>query len=312
MPNWGIRKRVKNWFLFRLITFLISFLNFLPRSTAISLGSFLGRVAYFIIRDARKRTITNLSLAFGDRFNKKGLRRLGSQVFANLGKNVVDAVRLGKMSWEDLEKITEIEGLKHLDEAYRLDKGVIGITGHIGNFELIAAYFSLRGYRMSVVGRELYDPRLDRLLVRNRESVSLENIPTSRGVKPIMRALKAGRFLGVLADQDSSRVRGVFVNFFGRPARTPAGPGLLSYKTGSPIIPMAILRKGKNRYKIVVKPRVELGFSGDREKDLIDLTQEYTSVLESIIREHPSQWLWMHDRWRSKPEGDDGAPASPA
>ena len=97
-------------------------------------------------------------------------------------------------------------------------------------------------------------------------------------------------------------MRGVFVNFFGRPARTPAGPGLLSYKTGSPIIPMAILRKGKNRYKIVVKPRVELGFSGDREKDLIDLTQKYTSVLESIIREHPAQWLWMHDRWRSKPQ----------
>jgi KDO2-lipid IV(A) lauroyltransferase len=302
MSNWGIRKRIKNWFLFRLITALISFLNFLPRSTAISLGGFLGRLAYLIIRDARKRTITNLSRAFGKKFDKTQLRRLGYQVFANLGKNVADAVRLGKMSWEDVGKITETEGLEHLDRAYQSGKGVIGLTGHIGNFELIAAYFSLRGYRMSVVGRELYDPRLDRLLVRNRESVGLENIPTSRGVKPIMRALKAGRFLGVLADQDSSRVRGVFVNFFGRPARTPAGPGLLSYKTGSPIIPMAILRKGKNRYKIVVKPQVELRFSGDREKDLIDVTQKYTTVLESIIREYPDQWLWMHDRWRSKPE----------
>jgi KDO2-lipid IV(A) lauroyltransferase len=302
MPNWRMRKRVKNWLLFRLITTLISFLNFLPRDTAIALGGFLGRLAYLIIRDARKRTITNLSRAFGKRYDRKELRRLGSRIFANLGKNVADAVRLGKMSWEDVEKITEIEGLEHLDAAYRLGKGVIGITGHIGNFELIAAYFSLRGYRMSVVGRELYDPRLDRLLVRNRENVGLENIPTSGGVKPILRALKAGRFLGVLADQDSSRVRGVFVNFFGRPARTPAGPGLLSYKTGSPIIPMAILRKGKNRYRIVVKPQVELRFSGDREKDLIDVTQEYTRVLESIIREHPAQWLWMHDRWRSKPD----------
>lgn len=301
MPNWGIRKRIKNWLLFRLITSLISFLNFLPRSTAIFLGGSLGRLAYLIIRDAKKRTITNLSRAFGKRFDKKELRRLGSRVFANLGKNVADAVRLGKMSWEDVENITEIEGLEHFDAAYKTGKGVIGVTGHIGNFELIAAYFSLRGYRMSVVGRELYDPRLDRLLVRNRESVGLENIPTSRGVKPIMRALKAGRFLGVLADQDSTRVRGVFVNFFGRPARTPAGPGLLSYKTGSPIIPMAILREGKNRYKIVVKPRVQLGVSGDREQDLIDVTQEYTSVLESIIREHPAQWLWMHDRWKSKP-----------
>jgi KDO2-lipid IV(A) lauroyltransferase len=297
-----MRKRIKNWLLFRLITSLISFLNFLPRSTAIWLGGFLARLAYLIIRDARKRTIANLNLAFGERFDKKELRRLGARIFANLGKNVVDAVRLGKMSRKDLDKITDIAGLEHLDEAYRAGKGVIGLTGHIGNFELMAAYFSLRGYRMSVVGRELYDPRLDRLLVRNRESVDMENIPSSAGVRPVIRALRSGRLLGVLADQDSSRVRGVFVDFFGRPARTPAGPGLLAYKTGSPIVPMAILRAGKNRYKIVVKPRVELGFSGDREKDLIDVTQRYTVVLESIIREHPAQWLWMHDRWKSRPQ----------
>ena len=299
MANWGTGKRIKNWLLFRLITSLISFLNFLPRNTAISLGGFLARLAYLIIRDARRRTIANLSRAFGRRFDKRELRRLGSQVFVNLGKNVVDAVRLGRMSWEDLDKIIEIEGLEHLDEAYRLGKGVIGLTGHIGNFELMAAYFSLRGYKLSVIGRELYDPRLDRLLVRNRESADMENIPSSAGVRPVIRALRSGRLLGVLADQDSSRVRGVFVDFFGRPARTPVGAGLLAYKTGSPIVPMAILREGKNRYKIVVKPPVELRFSPDREKDLIDVTQRYTSVLESIIREHPAQWLWMHDRWRS-------------
>ncbi|MGB2804772.1 MAG: lysophospholipid acyltransferase family protein [Candidatus Zixiibacteriota bacterium] len=297
-----IRKRIKNWFLYRLISSIISLLNFLPRNVAITVGGIGGQLAFLVIRDARRRTLFNLNMAFGEKTNEKELTRLGRKVFQNLGKNVADAVRLGKMSWEDVEKITEIEGLEHLDEAYQLGKGVIGLTGHIGNFELIAAYFSLRGYRMSVVGRELYDPRLDRLLLRNRESVGLENIPSSGGVKPIMRALKAGRFLGVLADQDSSRVRGVFVNFFSRPARTPAGPGLLSYKTGSPIIPMAILRKSRNRYKIVVKPQVELGFSGDREKDLIDVTQKYTRVLESIIKEYPAQWLWMHDRWRSKPE----------
>ena len=297
-----IRKRIKNWFLYRLISSIISLLNFLPRNVAITVGGIWGQLAFLVIRDARRRTVANLSLAFGDKTNEKELTGLACKVFQNLGKNVADAVRLKKMTWEYVEKITEIEGLEHLDRAYQAGKGVIGVTGHIGNFELLAAYFSLRGYKMSVVGRELYDPRLDRLLLRNRESVGLENIPSSAGVKPIMRALKAGRFLGVLADQDSSRVRGVFVNFFGRPARTPAGPGLLSYKTGSPIIPMAILRKSKNRYMIIVKPRVELSFSGDREKDLVDVTQKYTRVLESIIREYPAQWLWMHDRWKSKPE----------
>jgi KDO2-lipid IV(A) lauroyltransferase len=305
MPKSGTRpliKRIKNWFLYRLITSIISLLNFLPRDFAISVGGALGRLAFLLIRDARRRTLFNLSLAFGDEKSKKELRELGSKVFENVGKNVADAVRLSKMRWEDVGRIIEIEGLEHFDEAYKLGKGVIALTGHIGNFELLAAWFSLHGYKVSVIGRELYDPRLDRLLVENRESVGVENIPTSAGVKSIIRALKAGRALGVLADQDSSRVRGEFVEFFGKPARTPVGPILLPYKTDSPIIPMAIVRKDRNRYKIIVKPQVELFFSEDRERDILEVTQRCTKVLESIIQEYPDQWLWMHDRWKSKPE----------
>lgn len=297
-----IKKRIKNWFLFRLITSIIFILNFLPRNSAIALGDFLGKFAYFLIGGARRKTQHNLKLAFSEEMDAKKLKRLARQVFENVGKNVADAIRLKKMKWKDIEKITEIEGLEYFDQAYRAGKGVIGFTGHIGNFELMAAYFSLRGYKLSVVGREVYDPRLDRLLVENRESVGLENIPSSVGIKPILKVLRAGKFLGVLADQDSSRVRGVFVNFFGRPARTPVGPTLLAYKTGSPIVPIAIVRIDSNRYKIIVRPPVDLVFSDDREKDIIDVTQRCTQVLESIILEYPDQWLWMHNRWKSKPE----------
>lgn len=301
ISGWSTKKRIKNWLLFRLITSLISFLNFLPRNTAISIGGLLGVLAYFIIGDARRRTVRNLKLALAGDKKEKELRRLALRVFRNLGKNVADAVRLKNMKWEEVDRITDVEGLEHFDKAYIQDKGVIALTGHIGNFELLAAWFSLKGYKVSVIGREVYDPRLDRLLVENREKVGMESIPTTAGVKPILKALKSSRALGVLADQDSSRVRGVFVDFFGRPARTPVGPILLPYKTGSPIIPMAIVRQDRNRYRIIVKPEVKLVFSDDREKDVVDVTQRYTQVLESIIREYPDQWLWMHDRWKSKP-----------
>jgi KDO2-lipid IV(A) lauroyltransferase len=295
-------KRFKNWFLFRLITTIIFFLNSLPRNSAIALGGFLGKLSYFLIADARRKTKGNLQLAFGKELGEKQLTVIARQVFVNLGKNVADAVRLKKMKWEDVEKITGIEGLEYFDQAYRARKGVIGFTGHLSNFELMAAYFSLRGYKLSVIGREVYDPRLDRLLVKNRESVGLKNIPSSAGAKPLLKVLRSGEFLGILADQDSSRVRGIFVNFFGRPARTPVGPVLLSYKTGSAIVPMAIVRIEKNKYKIIVKPSVALAFSDNREKDITDTLQKCTNVLESIIREYPDQWLWMHDRWKSKPE----------
>jgi KDO2-lipid IV(A) lauroyltransferase len=296
-----LKKRVKNWLLYNLITSIIFVLNSLPRKSSISLGRFLGKLAYFIIADARKRTQNNLKIAFGQEKNPRELRRLALNVFENVGKNVVDAVRLKNMKWNQIEGITKVEGLEYFDNAYNMGKGVIALTGHIGNFELLAAYFALKGYNVSVIGRELYDPRLDILLVKTRENLGVENIPSSASVKQVIRALRSGRALGVLADQDSSRVRGVFVDFFGRPARTPVGPVLLAYKTQSPIVPMAIVRDENDRYKIIVKKPVELVFSGDKEKDLIETTQNYTRVLESIITEYPSQWLWMHDRWKSKP-----------
>jgi KDO2-lipid IV(A) lauroyltransferase len=296
-----LKKKVKNWFLYRFITSIIFVLNFLPRKSSISLGRFLGKLAYLIIADARKRTLSNLKIAFGKEKGQREIKKLALTVFENVGKNVADAVRLKNMKWEKIEKITKIEGLEYFDEAYKMGKGVIALTGHIGNFELLGAYFSLKGYKLSVIGRELYDPRLDALLVKNRGSVGLENIPSSASVKQVIKALRSGRTLGVLADQDSSKVRGVFVNFFERPARTPVGPALLAYKIQSPIVPMAIIREKDDKYRILVKKPIELAFSGDKEKDIIETTQEYTKVLESIIREYPSQWLWMHDRWKSKP-----------
>lgn len=240
-------------------------------------------------------------MAFGEEKEKRELKKLALDVFENVGKNVADAVRLKSMKWEEIEKITVIEGLKYFDNAYKMGKGVIALTGHIGNFELLAAYFSLKGYKLSVIGREIYDPRLDILLVKSRERVGLENIPSSASVNQMIKVLRSGRALGVLADQDSSRVRGVFVDFFKKPARTPVGPALLAYKTQSPIVPMAIVREGDDKYKIMVKKSIKLASSEDKEKNIIQTTQEYTKVLESVIREYPSQWLWMHDRWKSKP-----------
>jgi len=262
----------------------------------------LGKLTYFIIADARKRTQNNLNIVFGKEKDQRELEKLARLVFENVGKNVADAVRLKNMKWKKIEEITKIEGLEYFDNAYKMGKGVIPLTGHIGNFELLAAYFSLKGYKLSVIGRELYDPRLDALLVKSRESVGLENIPSSASVKQVIKALRSGRALGVLADQDSSKVRGVFVDFFGRPARTPVGPVLLAYKTQSPIVPMAIVREKDDKYKIIVKEPIELATSGDKEKDIIETTQKCTKVLESIIRDYPSQWLWMHDRWKSKPD----------
>jgi KDO2-lipid IV(A) lauroyltransferase len=295
-----IRKRMKNWLVYRFITSLILFFNLLPRKNAISCGKTLGTWAFLLSKDARRTTLRNLRSVFGKVKNEKELRKIALRVFENIGKNVVDVARFRKLNLSKIEGMIQPEGLKYLYSAYKKGKGVILLTGHIGNFELLGAYLSLKGYRLSAIVRDVYDPRLNKLLLRNRESVGLENISSSADVKKIIKVLKAGRILAILADQDSTRVKGTFVNFLGKAARTPVGPAFLHLKLNSPIIPMVILRNERDRYKIIIKPELEFQPAGDRKEDIRNLTQKYTHVLEEIIREHPCQWVWMHKRWKSR------------
>jgi len=296
-----IKKRIRNWIIYRFITSLILFFNLLPRKSAVFLGKILGRWGFFLFRDARKTALENLNSVFGKTKSKKEIKQIAVKVFENIGKNSADVAGLGKLTPSRIDEIVQAEGVDYLDSAYKRRKGVIILTGHIGNFEFLAAYLSLKGYKLSVIGRELYDPRLNKLLIKNRESVGLENISSSEDVKKMIRVLKKGRALGVLVDQDSTRVKGIFVNFLGIPARTPVGPAFLHLKLGSPIVPLAILRNKNEKYKIIVKPALELEPTGDKDKDIKDLTQRYTRILEEIIRDHPCQWVWMHKRWKTKP-----------
>lgn len=302
-----LRKKLKNWVIYKFIQFLIFFLNLFPRKVSLIFGASLGRLAYLILPEARQITLRNLKIAFSEKNSGSGqapplLKRLSLMVFESLGRNVADAVRLPKMRWARVKDIVETEGMEHFDKAYSLGKGVMAVTGHIGNFEFLAAYFSRQGYKVSVIGRELYDPRLNRLLVQNRERMGVQNISTSAGLKEIIKALNSGRALGVLMDQDTSRVRGIFVNFFGRKARTAVGPVILALKTGSPIVPMAIVQKRNGNYKIIIKEEIKPFSEKERDENILYLTEECTAFLEEVIRKYPDQWTWMHKRWRTPPD----------
>ncbi len=261
----------------------------------------MGRFAFLILPESRSTTLQNLKLAF-PQLSADSRRKLSKKVFESLGKNAVDAIRLPKMSWEEIQKLVDVEGIEHLDRAYSLGRGVIGITGHISNFELLAAFVSLQGYKLSAIGRELYDPRLDELLIRNRQKMGVQNIYSTAGVKEVMKVLKSGRMIGVLIDQDTSRVKGIYVDFFGRKARTPVGPMILALKLDAPIVPMAIVQTSKGDYKIFIRERIQPLEGKTTEESTYHLTQKCTDFLEQIIREYPDQWVWMHKRWLRSPD----------
>jgi KDO2-lipid IV(A) lauroyltransferase len=297
-------KALKNWLIYRFIWSLNVLAGRLPRRAALRLFGNLGLVAHGLLRRSRHRTVDNLSRAFGWMPYDPRLRRMARSVFVNAGKNLADLIYLPHLNASNIEDLVRIRDRHLLDEAMALGRGVIVITGHIGNWELLAAGWALRGYPVSAVARQVYDPRLDRILNDLRKNARVRGISRDGGLREMIRVLRRGELLGVLMDQDT-KVRGTFVPFFGRLAHTPVGPVMLAMKTRAPIIPMAIHRQPDDTHLITVRPALEMRYTEDGEADLRHNTWMCTRTLERFIRQNPAQWVWMHDRWRKRPAKKD-------
>lgn len=292
-------KRMRNAVIYRAVCALIGLMNALPRRRALSVGGWIGGLAYLAARGPRRRALSNLALAYGEAQPRRQTRRLGRTVFRELGRNVVDVARLSRVTAENVDVLVRADGLSHLESAYGDGKGVVAVSAHLGNFELMGAYLALKGFAVTVVAAPLYDARLDALLLENRVRSGLEVVPRDRATTAILRALRKGHVVGLLVDQDT-RGAGVAVPFFGHPARTPTGPAVLADRTGAPIVPMAIRRLPDDTHLLTVRPPIRP--AGRTSEDVEKTTRAYTRELERFIRKAPTQWVWMHDRWKASRE----------
>ena len=246
---------------------LIQFFNALPRRLALMLAGFAGEIWYLVGKKDRARAEAQMRFALG--LTGGTLKAHARACFENMIKNLIDVVRMKNWSREFLGSLVTVDGFEYIDREYRKGRGVIALTGHIGNFELIAAWFAnFKGYKCSVIGRKLYDERFDRMLVAQRESFGVQNIPTTAPVKIVMKALRDGHALGVLLDQDSTRVSGYQVDFFGKAALTAAGPMFIARKLDIPVVPLAIYRQPDDRYYMKILPPLKFAWTDDKEQDI--------------------------------------------
>ena len=294
-------KKIKNNFIYLFIRLIIFAFNLPPRRVAIWMGAGLGYLAAIIFSKDFQKADSNLQLAFGDKLDTKERKRIIRGMFANFGRNGTDVIRLKKYYDREIRELVEIEGLEHYDKAYRRGKGVLAVTGHLGNFELMAIHLANSGYKMGAIARELYDKRLNDLLENNREALKVRMVDTKESPRKIVRLLKEGYTIAVLIDTDSMRVRSIFVPAFGRLSNTPVGQSILGLRTGAAFVPMACVRVG-NRYKLIIKPEIIIDRTDDFDKDLYNVTKRCTEELENIINEYKDQWIWIHNRWLTRPE----------
>lgn len=293
-------QRIKNNLIYISAVCLKWLLNVMPRFCAIKFGAMFGHIAYLFTSKERATAHRALKMVYGESLDESQRENIIRNLFLNFGKNLVEVFRFRKHYHRQIKKLIDIEGLEHFDAVYKRGKGVVAVTGHIGNFELLAVYFAGCGYKVAVIGREMYDKRLDDLLLENRTSMGLLNIATTDSPRRIMKALRDGYALGVLMDTDSMRVRSEFVPAFGRLSYTPVGQSILGLKAGAGFVPMACVREGKG-YKVIVKPEIRIEPSGDFDKDVYNITAECTRSLEEIIDRYRDQWIWIHNRWLTRP-----------
>ena len=302
-------KELRDRLFSRFIRLLIACLRHLPRFTAIRVMRLIAPLVFRLDQSGRRRTIRHLTLAFGREKSAAEILCLARQVYRHFATVLADTMRLPVILRQGINTIITTSGMHHLDQALAAGHGVLMITGHFGNWELLGAWLAQNGYPLSVVGAPLENPGLDKIVVEMRNHAGYTNIARGESTRDIIRSLRQGCAIGLLIDQDT-KVQGTFVRFFGRLAHTPTGPVLLAKKFGSPIVPIFMHLRDDFSYHIECGPALTLEDSGDDERDLIVNTQKCSDVYERVIRRFPAQWAWMHKRWRKRPPPGSAPPAT--
>jgi KDO2-lipid IV(A) lauroyltransferase len=226
---------------------------------------------------------------------------LGKRFFIHSGRNLIDVARIATHLQSELLPRIEYVDFHHWESAMKRGKGAIGLTGHLGNFELLAAAVHARTGKIGVIGRELSNVQLNCLMLSSRESAGLVNFLTTDSPRRLIKWLRNGGGIGVLIDTDSHRVRGELLPFMGRLSNTPIGHASIALATGAAIVPMTCVRNGDDSYQIIVRPEIQMPLTDDREADTRELTRLCNMALEELVFAYPDQWIWLHNRWHTRP-----------
>ncbi len=298
-----LRKRVKRRLRYFLVRAVLSVVGVLPFETAARLGGSLGRAAWRLAGGERRKALRSLAVAF-PQLPEGEREALGRAAFAHLGRSVMELVCVADLD-RDPDRFIDwpTEDRRALEAALARGKGVVFVTGHVGNWELLARRVALSGHPAQSIAKETSDPGTTALVERFRLRGRVKSIWRGQegAARQMLRALKAGEILGLVIDQDT-KVQSVFVPFFGVPAATPRAPADLALRTGAALMVGFCQRQPDGRYLLTMK-ELPLEPTGDREADAVRLTAMMSAEIEAAIRRHPEQWVWMHQRWKTRPEG---------
>ena len=281
---------------------LMEIIAFTPYIIVILFAKLIGTLMYYLVPSTRKIALINLKQAFPEKSFKER-KRIAKRSMKSMIMTFAEFIKSSKMSNEQILKRIKMEGIDMFDEAiHKSNRGPAVITGHIGNWEYIAFYFAIKGYNPGVIFRPLDNPKLDAYMRSWREKRGMKCIPKKGNLRDIFNLINDKKPIAFLCDQNY--LDGVFVDFFGYPAATAVGPVALAMKTKSPMIILYSLPDRYGHHKIIVDDVLYIEEKETKEETIKHNVQRYTKKLEEIIRKYPENWLWVHPRWNTRPNGE--------
>jgi KDO2-lipid IV(A) lauroyltransferase len=276
-------------------------INLLPEGFSLRAGRWLGRMMFCLDRGHRKVALENLHLAFGKEKSGEELDAIARRTFENLGMMAVEFFRIPKLDVETFKKRVKIEGLEEALELLSRKKGMLLLLSHFGNWEMMGIMSKLIGDSIMVIAKPMKkNKRVDEFITRIRNSTGLEVVSSIKSSRTVMKAVSRNRVVGILIDQRAKRSEGIWADFFGKEAPTTPALAVLAMKTGAPVVPVFMVRNGFNQHRMVIQEPLTLVHTGDVKKDVEANTQRFNHALESMIRQYPDQWFWVHRRWERK------------
>lgn len=291
------RIRWIQYLLYMLVRVVAMIFDMFPFRTSVKIHGFVGRIIRLVDRKHVKITRKNLERS-PTAVKYDDIEDFTRRAYSHLGRSFVEILSApGLLRRKKFTSITRLKRLEILDPLFRKERGVIVTIGHLGNWEVIGLAVCLAGYPLHSLARPIENPWIDTWLKRFRSRTGQEIISKYHALGEMIRVLKRNHILVIQVDQDA-RDSGIFVDFFGRPASTHRSAALLALKYGTPIVPVNIYRDGDTNVCLLTDPIFPEAFQ-ECADPVQELTQKFTTRLEGFVLEHPEQWLWMHDRWKT-------------
>ncbi len=279
-------------------------LGALPRSWARAVGAGLGWLVWVLLGRQRNVGLRNLAMAFPEKTEEER-RTILRGVYRSLGWQIGEFAKMRSYTAGKASEFVRYEGLENYLSARDKGKGVFVLTGHLGAWELSSFYHSLMGYPMSMVIRRLDNPLVDAMVNEIRSLHGNRVIHKDDFARGLLTAMHNGETVGILMDTNMTPPQGVFVPYFGVEACTASGLARVALKSGAAVLPGFLLwEPSEKRYVLRFGPELELVRTGDVAKDVVANTALFTATIEAYVRRYPEQWLWVHRRWKTRPEGE--------